>query len=137
VHHYREQERVNGGKVELPARALVSRIGGGLVELIQKEVDLARAELASQARAGRATLVMLAASTVAAVAGLNLLLVAVVLALAKVMPGWLAALVVAVVVLGAGAIVGYAGWSRRPRAALVLTRKSLKGDWEWLKQQLA
>jgi len=136
VHHYREQERANGRRVELPAGALVSRIGGGLLELIQKEVELARAELASQARAGQSALVKLAAAAVATLAGLNLLLMAGVLALATVMPGWLAALVVAVVVFGAGAIVGYAGWSRRPRAPLVLTRKSLKEDWEWLKHQL-
>lgn len=136
MHHYREQERANGRRVELPAGALVSRIGGGLLELIQKEVELARAELASQARAGQSALVKLAAAAVATLAGLNLLLMAGVLALATVMPGWLAALVVAVVVFGAGAIVGYAGWSRRPRAPLVLTRKSLKEDWEWLKHQL-
>ena len=66
-----------------------------------------------------------------------LLLVALVLALATIIPGWLAALIVATVVLGTGAITGYVGWMQRPRSPLTLTRKSLKEDWEWLKAQLA
>jgi hypothetical protein len=66
-----------------------------------------------------------------------LLTVAVALALAALMPGWLAALVVAAVVLGVGATIGYAGWRHRPRSPLALTRKSVKEDWEWLKDQVA
>jgi hypothetical protein len=52
------------------------------------------------------------------------------------MPGWLAALIVAGVVFGVGAGAGYMGWQQRPRSPLALTRKSLKEDWEWLKEQV-
>ena len=120
-----------------PTRALVGEIGSHLVELARTEVELARAELVSTVRSGRRTLVGLAAAAVAALVGLTLLLVAVVLAATTVMPGWLAALIVAGVVLGAGAVAGYVGWTHRPRSPLALTRKSLKEDWEWLKDQVA
>lgn len=124
----------NGGP---STRALVGEIGGQLLQLAQTEVELARAELASDMRAGRRTLVGLAVATVAAIVGLSLLLVAVVLALITFMPGWLAALIVATLVLGIGGMAGYIGWKHRPRSPLALTRKSLKEDWEWLKEQVA
>ena len=104
---------------------------------MQKEVELARAELASDVRAGRNAAVAIAIGAVVAVMGATMLLVAGALALALVMPGWLAALVVAAVVLAIGMATALVGWSRRPRAPLALTRKSLKEDWEWLKAQVA
>jgi len=120
-----------------PTRALVGEIGSQLVQLAQTEMELARAELASNVRSGRRTVVTLAVAAVATMIGLGLLLVAGVLALALVMPGWLAALIVAGVVLAGGAVTGYTGWMHRPRSPLALTRKSLKEDWEWLKEQVA
>jgi uncharacterized membrane protein YqjE len=124
----------NGGP---STRSLVSEIGSQLVELAQKEVELARTELASDVRAGRNAAIALAVGSVVALMGATLLLVAVVLALAEIMAGWLAALLVAAVVLTVGIFTAVVGWSRRPRAALMLTRKSLKEDWEWLKTQVA
>ncbi|HEX7786056.1 MAG TPA: phage holin family protein, partial [Methylomirabilota bacterium] len=124
----------NGGP---STRALVSEIGGQLVELAQKEVELARAELASDVRSGRNAAVSVAIGAVVALMGATMLLVAAALALAIVMPGWLAALVVAAVVLTIGIVTAVVGWNRRPRTALTLTRKSLKEDWEWLKAQVS
>jgi uncharacterized membrane protein YqjE len=124
----------NGGP---STRALVGEIGNHLVQLAQSEVELARAELASDVRSGRRAMVGLGVATVAALVALTLLLVAVVLALAALMPGWLAALLVSAVVFGVGATAGYTGWKHRPRSPLALTRKSLKEDWEWLKEQVA
>jgi ABC-type multidrug transport system ATPase subunit len=72
----------------------------------------------------------------AALVGVTLLLVTVVLALALVMPGWLAGLIVSLIVLAVAAGFAYIGWRDRPRSALALTRKSLKEDWQWLKSQL-
>ena len=124
----------NGGP---STRALVSEIGGQLVELAQKEVELARAELASDVRAGRNAAIALAVGGLVVLMGATLLLVAAALALAQVVAGWLAALIVAAVVLAVGVATAALGWSRRPRAALSLTRQSLKEDWEWLKTQVA
>lgn len=137
MRRYEARARMSGKHGGPSTRALVGEIGSHLVQLAQSEVELARAELASDMRSGRRALVGLGVATVAALVGLTLLLVAVVLALAALMPGWLAALLVAVVVLGAGAGAGYVGWKHRPRSPLALTRKSLKEDWEWLKEQVA
>jgi len=136
MQRYEERARINGKNGGPTTRALVGEIGSQLVQLAQTEVELARAELASDVRAGRRAMAGLGVATVAALAGLTLLLVAVVLALATLMPGWLAALIVAAVVFGVGATAGYVGWKHRPRSPLALTRKSLKEDWEWLKEQV-
>ena len=134
---YEARARMSGKNSGPSTRALVGEIGSHLVQLAQSEVELARAELASDVRSGRRAMVGLGVATVAALVGLTLLLVAVVLALAALMPGWLAALLVAAVVFGVGAATGYTGWKHRPRSPLALTRKSLKEDWEWLKEQVA
>jgi uncharacterized membrane protein YqjE len=123
----------NGGP---GTRELVGEIGSQLVHLAQTEVELARAELASNVRSGRRALVGLGVSAVAALVSVTLVLISAALGLALLMPGWLAALSVAGVVLGMGAGAGYFGWQHRPRSPLALTRKSLKENWEWLKQQV-
>ena len=137
MRRYEDRARMNGQNGSPSTRALVGQIGTQLVRLAQTEVELARAELASDVRSGRRTMVGLAVAAGAGLIGLNLLLVAVVLALALVMPGWLAALILAGGVLLVGAVTGYLGWKQRPRSPLALTRKSLKEDWEWLKAQVA
>jgi len=136
MRRYEEAARTNGRNGGPSTRALVGEIGSQLVQLAQAEVELARAELASNVRSGRRALVGLGVATVAALVGVTLLLVSGVLGLAMLMPGWLAALIVAGVVFGVGAGAGYMGWQQRPRSPLALTRKSLKEDWEWLKEQV-
>ncbi len=116
--------------------ALIGEIGSRMVQLAQTEIELAGAELASDLRAGRRALVAFAIALAAALVGVTLLLVTVVLALALVMPGWLAGLIVSLIVLAVAAGFAYIGWRDRPRSALALTRKSLKEDWQWLKSQL-
>ena len=129
-------EQMRGRNSGASTRALVGEIGSELVQLAQTKVDLARAELAGNVRSGRRALVGLGVATVAALVGVTLLLVSAGLGLAMLVPGWLAALVVAGIVLGVGAGAGYIGWQQRPSSPLALTRKSLKEDWEWLKQQV-
>jgi membrane protein len=119
------------------ARALVGEIGRQIVQLAQDEMELAREELASDLRSGRSTLVALALAGVAGLVGLTLLLVAGALALAMIVSAWLAALILAGVILAGGAAAGYVGWTHRPRSPLALTRKSLKDNWEWLKDRVA
>jgi uncharacterized membrane protein YqjE len=129
-------EEVRGRNGGPGTRELVGEIGSQLVHFAQTEVELARAELASNVRSARRALVGLGVATVAALVGVTMLLVSVVLGLAVLVPGWLAALIVAGVVLGVGVGAGYMGWQQRPRSPLALTRKSLKENWEWLKQQV-
>jgi len=140
MQRYEDRARTNGtsGTDDAPSSwKLVGEVGGRLLQLAQSEVELASAELASDMKSARRTAVGLAVAAVAAIIGVTLLLVAAVLALVPFMPGWLAALLVAGLVLGVAAAAGYLGWAQRPRSPLARTRKSLKEDWEWLKEQAA
>ena len=104
--------------------------------LVQKEVELARAELKADLQAQLLMAKRLAVAAVLALLGINLLLVAVVFALARVMPGWLAALALGVLVLAVGGAVALAAWRGRVSAPLAATRKHVKEDLEWAKEHL-
>jgi hypothetical protein len=121
----------------LSNRELVREITAKASFLVKKEIDLAKAEIRAdlQAQVGMAKAFGLAA--LAAFCGLNLLLVAAVLALAIIMPGWAAALVIAGVTLGIGAVMGYIGWRRMVTNPLRLTRQTLKEDMRWVKERVA
>jgi uncharacterized membrane protein YqjE len=104
--------------------------------LIKKEVELARAELKADLQAQLRMAKRLAIAAVLALLGINLLLVAVVFAMAHVMPGWLAALSLGVLLLAAGGAIGLLAWRRRMSAPLAVTRKHVKEDLEWAKEHL-
>ena len=104
--------------------------------LIKKEVELARAELKADLQAQLLMAKGLAVAAVVALLGINLLLVAVVFALAHVMPGWLAALALGVLLLVVGGAIGLTAWRRRVSAPLAATRKHVKEDLEWAKEHL-
>jgi uncharacterized membrane protein YqjE len=78
----------------------------------------------------------LAVAAVLALLGINLLLVAVVFALARVMPAWLAALGFGVLLLVVGGAIGLVAWRGRVSAPLAATRKHVKEDLEWAKERL-
>jgi hypothetical protein len=99
-------DRVRGRNGGPGTRELVGEIGRQLVHLDQTEVELERAELASNGQSARRALVGLGVATVAALVGLTVVLVSA-LGFALVLPGWLAALIVAGVVLGVGTGAGY------------------------------
>jgi hypothetical protein len=67
---------------------------------------------------------------------LNLLLVAIVLALAETMGGLTAALIVAGVVLAIGAVAAVMGWSKRVRRPLDRTQRTLQEDAQWAKERM-
>jgi uncharacterized membrane protein YqjE len=104
--------------------------------LIKKEVELARAELKADLQAQLLMAKRLAVAAVLALLGINLLLVAVVFALAHVMPGWLAALALGVLLLAVGGAIGLKAWRGRVSAPLAATRKHVKEDLEWAKEHL-
>ncbi len=120
-------------------RELVSEVARTASALARKEVELAKAELRADLRREAKMAGGLGAAGLLAVWGVELLLVAVVLALMEggVLPGWAAALIVAAVVLAIGAVVGLWGWSRRVRKPLDATRHSLQEDVRWAKERLA
>lgn len=118
---------------------LVTETARKASQLAKKEVELARAELRADVRSEIKMASGLGVAAVCALLGLELLLVAIVLALmeAGVLPGWAAALVVAGVVISAGAGAGLWGWARRVRNPLEATRRSLREDLRWARERMA
>ena len=121
----------------LSNRQLISDITAKASLLVRKEIDLAKAELYADLQAQVGVAKTLGIAGVAMLCGLNLLLVAAALALATIMPGWAAALIIAGVALCFGAVTGYLGWRRMVTNPLALTRQTLKEDMRWVKERLA
>lgn len=107
--------------------------------LARKEVELAKAEVKADVRREVRMAGGLGVAGLCALFAVQLLLVAIVLALTEggLLPGWAAALVVAAVVLAVGAGAGLWGWARRVRTPLDTTRRSLKEDVRWAREQIA
>jgi hypothetical protein len=121
----------------LSNRELLSRIVGEGTDLMKKEIALARAEIADDLRSELTVAKAMGAGAVLALCGLNLALVTLVFLLALALPGWAAALIVTGAVLAAAAIVAAVGWSKRVRSPLARTRRHVKSDARWMKEQLA
>jgi len=106
--------------------------------LVRKEVELAKTEVTQKAtRMGR-DVGMLAAGGAVVYAGLFFILAAVALGLMALgLPGWLAALLVGVVVAGIGYFLIQKGRDALKRVNLApqQTVETLKEDAEWAKQQ--
>jgi hypothetical protein len=107
--------------------------------LARKEIELARVEVKADIRREIKMAGGLGVAALCALFTVQLLLVAVVLALMEggVLPGWAAALVVAAVVLALGAGAGLWGWSQRVRVPLDTARRSLKENVQWAREQIA
>ena len=129
--------RPAGDGRQLSTRELLSRILHTGSQLVSKEIDLAREEVKANLEAELAMVKLLGIAGAGGLVGLNLLLVAMVFALAHVMPGWLAALLLGGVIFVISAIVGYIGWQRRVTRPLAVTRKTVTEDLQWVKERLA
>jgi hypothetical protein len=128
----------NGGAArELSNRELISEITAKASLLARKELELAKAEIRADVQAELTMVKAVGVAAIAALFGVNLLLVAGVLALATIIPGWVAALLVGGGVLVIGVVVGSIGWRRMVTSPLALTRQTLKEDVRWLKERLA
>jgi uncharacterized membrane protein YqjE len=107
--------------------------------LARKELELAKAEIKADVQREVRMASGLGVAGLCALFTVQLLLVAVVLALMEggILPGWAAALVVAAVVLAVGTGAGLWGWARRVRSPLDTSRRSLKEDVRWAKEQIS
>jgi hypothetical protein len=123
----------------LPLRDLVAELTRTGAQLARKELELVRAEARENLRSEVLMAGGLGVAGVCALLVVELLLVAVVLALMEggVLPGWAAALVVAAVVLAVGTAAGLWGWARRVRKPLETTRRSVQNGVRWAKEQVA
>lgn len=104
--------------------------------LARKEIELARVELKADFKEELATVKSLAAGGLLALFGVNMLFVCAAFALAAVIPGWLAALLIGVGLLMVAGALGLWGWGKRVKEPLAATRRSLEEDVEWAKRRL-
>ncbi|WFR67607.1 phage holin family protein [Curtobacterium flaccumfaciens] len=100
-------------------------------ELVKGELNLLKAEMLTKAKIFGLAAGLLVGALVIVLYAIGVLLTAAVMGLATVMPAWLAALVIAVVMLIVAAILGLIGW-RRLKKGLPITPKrtidSVKND---------
>jgi uncharacterized membrane protein YqjE len=85
--------------------------------LVRDELRLARAEMAEKGKQAGVGAGLLGGGGVVALYGVAALLTAIVLGLAEVMPGWLAALIVAVLLLAVAGVMAVLGRKRVKQAA--------------------
>jgi uncharacterized membrane protein YqjE len=129
-----ERERV---AANLSTAELVKAITAEVGALAKKQIELAKAELRADIKAEAFTLGGLGVSALAVLAAINMLLVTIALALAQVLPGWAAGLIVAGATLVFAAVTGLLSWRHRISSPLAHTRKSLKDDVRWTKERIA
>lgn len=122
---------------QLSTRELVAHTLENVGLLVKKEIELARSELRADLKAEVAMAKGLGVAGLCALFAVNLMLVAVALALGTVMPEWAAALLVAAVVLAVGTVAGLVGWGKRVRDLLPATRRTVKEDLQWAKERIA
>jgi uncharacterized membrane protein len=108
--------KMQTGKDDRSLGELFGDLAGQTGALVREEVTLAKAELTQTATQAGKNIAMLVIGGAVAYAGLLALLAAVILALVTVLPAWLAALIVGLVVAGVGALL-----LQRGRAALAHT----------------
>ena len=121
----------------LSNRALISEIIANASLLVKKEVELAKVEIREDLSAEIGMVKALGIAAVLALFGLNAFVVAAILALAAVVPGWAAGLIIGGVLVIVAAVLGYIGWRRHVSKPLDVTRQSLKEDLQWLKERAA
>ena len=104
--------------------------------LVKKEVELARSELQEDIARELAMVKGFGVAAVAAIATVNLVLVAIVFALSAYMRPWIAALCVAAMTLAIALVAAMIAWSNHVREPLARTRKTLSDDVEFVKEEL-
>lgn len=135
------QERINDTRrmSERPLGELFADLANETSTLVRNEVALAKVELTDKATTVGKNVASLFVGGAVAYAALLAVCAAIILALATVMPAWLSALIV-------GIVVGIVGWMLISKAVTALRRTdltpretvdSLKEDAQWVKDQIS
>lgn len=119
----------------MSTRELVAAAVASATDLVRDEIELARLELKRDLKAQMRSSIWLVVGVVFALMVLALLLVAVAFALATVLPGWGAALIVAGFAAIVATITGIVGYVTIVRKPLDVTRRTLKENLEWAKKR--
>jgi len=106
---------------------LVQRATEQTSRLVRDELRLAKLELAEKGKQAGAGAGLLGGGGLVALYGVAALLAALVLGLAEVMPGWLAALLVGVVLLLVAGVLAIAGRARVRRATPPVPEEAMDG----------
>jgi hypothetical protein len=105
--------------------------------LATKQIELAKTEILADLRQEAKAVGGIGIAAILALAGVSLLLVTGVLALALVMPAWMAGIVVTGATFLAAAILGLVSWRRRVKQPLARTRTTLEDDVKFAKERAA
>jgi uncharacterized membrane protein YqjE len=119
-----------------PLGALVHRLSEQIPELVRSELRLAQVELTEKGKKAGVGVGLFSAAGLLALFGLGTLITTAILALDLVMPAWLAALIVAVVLFagaGVAALIGKREVSAATPAAPERTIASVREDVDTLK----
>ena len=107
--------------------ALVNDLTTQVPELIRSEIRLAQAEVTEKGKRAGIGIGMFSAAGLLAFFGVAALLTTIVLALALVMPAWLAALIVTVVLMAAAGIFALQGKNKVQEATPPLPERAVAG----------
>lgn len=118
-------------------RELIGHTIESATQLVKKEIELAKSELRADIKKEVAMAKGLGIAGLCAIWAVSLMLVAAAFALATVLPGWAAALIVAAAVLLVGTIAGLVGWGKRVKQPMEATRRTVKEGVLWAKERLA
>ncbi|MCW2808725.1 MAG: phage holin family protein [Marmoricola sp.] len=107
--------------------ALVNQLTTQVPELIRSELRLAQAEMAEKGKRAGLGIGMFSAAGLLALFGLGTLIATVILALALAMDGWIAALIVTVVLFAAAGLFAVMGKSKVEEATPVAPERAVEG----------
>jgi uncharacterized membrane protein YqjE len=107
--------------------ALVHDLSQQLPDLIRSELRLAQAEVTEKGKRAGLGLGMFSVAGLLAHFGVAVLITTAILALDLVLPAWLAALIVAVILLAAGGIVALAGKKQVAQASPPVPERAIEG----------
>jgi uncharacterized membrane protein YqjE len=119
-----------------PVGDLVKQLAGQTSTLVRQEIDLAKAEMSEKASIAGKGAGLLGGAAVAGLLAAGALTACLILALAEVIPAWLAALIVALVLGAVAAVLAIQGRNRIRAATPPVpeqTVETVKEDVEWAK----
>jgi putative superfamily III holin-X len=123
---------------ERPIGDLVKQLAGQTSTLVRQEIDLAKAEMSQKASIAGKGAGLLGGAAVVGLLAAGALTACLILALSEVIPDWLAALVVALVLGAIAAVLALQGRNRIRAATPPVpeqTVETVKEDVEWAKTQ--
>jgi len=125
------------GKDDRSIGELITRLSRETVTLIRKEIQLAKAEMSQKASRVGKNVGFLVVGGVVAYTGLLALVAALILALGLVIPYWLSAAIVGLVIVAIGSILVVKGLNtlRQEDPTPRETVETLQEDREWLRDQ--